>query len=388
MKTSEDGSARPIERLLEPDFDPQWRPPEIQTMGGERVSANEFLGGLLVIRRLARKQAEVGAPLPEAEPPLPTQVPSLHSLTAIVKADRNKAWIATESFEDVIRGQLVDVDPATDLQLGPVTGLVACRDGWLKVELIAKSEVDSFKKERGLYPSGSPIDQPEEPGTKGDAEILPDEGDARTLYVDFDEEGHRYKSWRRVCQESKEYSFSDSPHEGPSTVLFLIKQMERNGGNPKLWLDLWCRARGIAENDRAKHELRCLCEALYHAGTVDCLNVASLACMETLSRRIQSVVDAYSVATGSNPDWSNAKLFTNYQSPEDIRAPQLKSWAARRGKEELELHNARNRMKELRKQGQPALDAEAAGAIAEGALPATCRRTWRSTSPWRPWTSP
>ncbi|CAE7494575.1 unnamed protein product, partial [Symbiodinium sp. CCMP2456] len=48
--------------------------------------------------------------------------------------------------------------------------------------------------------------------------------------------------------------------------------------------------------------------------------------------RIQSIVDAYSGAAGSSPDWGNAKIFTCYQSPEDVVAPQLKSWAARKGK--------------------------------------------------------
>ena len=54
--------------------------------------------------------------------------------------------------------------------------------------------------------------------------------------------------------------------EGPATVLFLINQTERSGGSPKLRLVVWSRARGVAENDCAKHELRCLCKALPHFG--------------------------------------------------------------------------------------------------------------------------
>ena len=109
------------------------------------------------------------------------------------------------------------------------------------------------------------------------------------------------------------------------TVLWLIKQMECNGGSPKLWLDLWSRSRGIAETDRVKHELRCRLFELAFTGMHG-----------TLSRRIQSIVDAYSGAAGASPDWMNAKVFTGYQSSEDVVAPQLKTWAARRGKEELE----------------------------------------------------
>ena len=111
-------------------------------------------------------------------------------------------------------------------------------------------------------------------------------------------------------------------------MMFLIKQMERNGGSPKLWLEVWSRAKGIAEHDRAKHELRCLCKALQHAGSIDQLNLATLSCMETLSRRIQSIVDA------------------------------------------RELYNARNRIKEPGQTGQLPVVAEAAEAVADGNLPA------------------
>ena len=60
---------------------------------------------------------------------------------------------------------------------------------WLKAELIGRSEVAVFKKERDLFPSGKPLFEElvEKPATAGE-----DEGDARTLYVDHDEQGLRH----------------------------------------------------------------------------------------------------------------------------------------------------------------------------------------------------
>lgn len=89
-------------------------------------------------------------------------------------------------------------------------------------------------------------------------------------------------------------------------------------------------------------------DVLNYGGCYDQLNLPILACFETVARRVQCIVDAYS-AGGSSPDWGNAKLFTGYVGPDDVVMPQLRTWAARRGKEEVELYQARNRMKELKK---------------------------------------
>lgn len=189
--------------------------------------------------------------------------------------------------------------------------------------------------------------------------------DARTLCVDYDAQGVRYKEWRLVVQES-----ADWPHAGPATVMHLLKHMHRIGGDPKLWLELWCRQKGVAEQDRVKHELRCLMEAFFLGGTYDQLNMPVLAAFETIAKiakRIQCIVDASSQGSGA-PDWGNARLFTGYTGPDDLIMPHSKTWAARKGKEEVELHQARAKMKELRKPS--AQTEESASAAADGSLPA------------------
>ncbi len=80
-------------------------------------------------------------------------------------------------------------------------------------------------------------------------------------------------------------------------------------------------------------------------------------------------MEAYSAGSAGNPDWGAARIITSYKTPDDAISPQLRTWAARRGKEEVELHQARAKIR----QGRTLLattDDAAAGAVADGALPA------------------
>ena len=88
-----------------------------------------------------------------------------------------------------------------------------------------------------------------------------------------------------VVQECVEYRYEDWPHSGPATVHHLLKHFYKYGGDPKLW----CRQKGIADQDRVKHELRCLMEVFHHAGSYDQLHLPVLA----VARRVQCIVDAY-----------------------------------------------------------------------------------------------
>ena len=57
--------------------------------------------------------------------------------------------------------------------------------------------------------------------------------------------------------------------------------------------------------------------------------------------------NAFAVQTASSPDWGAAKYITNIRGPEDIVAPQLRSWAAKKGKDDVELANARAKRRSL-----------------------------------------
>ena len=117
--------------------------------------------------------------------------------------------------------------------------------------------------------------------------------------------------------------------------------MHRSGGTPKGWLQTWARFKSIQENDRIMFELRTLVDSLEIGCCYDQVNVPALASFETIARRVMAIVDAFSAGSSASPDWGAAKIITNYRGVEDVVSPQLRQWAARKGKEEVELHAAR-----------------------------------------------
>ena len=122
-------------------------------------------------------------------------------------------------------------------------------------------------------------------------------------------------------------------------------------------MQLRLKKHGIAETDRVAHELRTLVDIIYLGGSYDQLNLPSLASFEAASRRMQTV-EAFSTGSSSVPEWwGHAKLFTGSHSPDDLVSRGLRAWAAKKGREEVELMTARQKMRDARR-GLP-VDADA-----------------------------
>ncbi|CAK0795767.1 unnamed protein product, partial [Prorocentrum cordatum] len=164
------------------------------------------------------------------------------------------------------------------------------------------------------------------------------DADARALWVDNDEQGERFKRWRDVVGESRQEHYPDAKVDGPPGALHMLKHMERHGGDPRLWLDLFIRMKGLGQNDRVVHELRTIVEALYQGGVYDQLNMGGLMMVEVLTRRVAAVVDAYSDPT--KPSWTNTRFFEGVSSVEDVSGPELRGYVHRRAKEQREIEQA------------------------------------------------
>ena len=344
--------------LREDDFDPDARPEHVLDVKGALRPVAEFLPNLGG-RRLTGKQpaGRRGGGVLTSSEPSQSQLDDIASVRPICEAGVDQLWVVVENVGGYKIGDTARVNLSRDLMIGDRVGLLKAPEGWIKAELVSVADAAELVEMRRPAPPAEEIAVPDD---------LP--ADARTLMVDYDHQGVRFKEWRTMVTEAKEYAYDDWPFEGQATVLHLLKHMLKYGGDPKQWLELWCRQKGIAEQDRVKHELRCLMDVFYYGGTFDQLNMPVLASFEAAARRIQCIVDAYSAGGSAAPDWGNAKLFTGYVGPDDLVMPQLKTWAARRGKEEVELHQARNRMKELKKPSNAA--DESAHAVADGSLPA------------------
>ena len=272
----------------ESHFDRAWRPDIVLDMDGKTHPAGEFLKSLLVTHRLPPRGGGVVAHVDDASAQV-KQRRLIDSIQKIQPAPPGLLWVACEAKDGHSVGEVIAVDPARDVMMGEV-GLFQCDTGWLRLQQMTEAERVKMIPEDPPSKPAEPLAAKPSTSTESQDE---DSGDARTLFVDFDEQGSRFKMWRNVVLESKDYSYSDWPFEGPSTVMHLLKQMHRNGGDARLWLQLWARQKNVVDTDRVMHEMRCLIDILYHGATFDQLNLPVLASMETASRRIQCIVEAY-----------------------------------------------------------------------------------------------
>ena len=189
-------------------------------------------------------------------------------------------------------------------------------------------------------------------------------GDCRTLYVDYDTQGKRFKEWKQVCDESSTEVFSDFPISGPQAAVDMCKHFLRHGGSPKLWAQEWYREKQINGKDRTFHELSTLVEVIYVAGTYDCLNVGALASIEIVMRRIISIVEAHAV--GSTPDWGNSRYYSGTANPLDLVPRELRHHVTREAKDDLEVQQ----MRQKSKSAAAIVDAHwVSGAVDSGGLP-------------------
>ena len=213
---------------------------------------------------------------------------------------------------------------------------------------------------------GRPVVPAEESMAKDDSAAIED---VRTLWVDVDSHGIRYKAWREVCHESHSERYSDSPVEGPSTMLNLSKFMERHGGNPRLWFEQFTRSKALTGADRVYHEVRVISECFYVAGTFDQVNLGGLVLLEVLARRLQAIIDAHSGPPGIKPSWEAARLFAGQEAPDDAVDPALRAYVARKAKDEAEVEHSRHRARQLRGGGGAGATADGEGGVDGAAAP-------------------
>eukprot|EP00959_Pyramimonas_sp_CCMP1952_P136595 2858663-Pyramimonas_sp.AAC.1 len=59
--------------------------------------------------------------------------------------------------------------------------------------------------------------------------------------------------------------YEDWPVEGPRTMLWMAKNIERTGGSPMQWYHKYLVENRIAASDRLAYELQAMCRLLEHA---------------------------------------------------------------------------------------------------------------------------
>ena len=207
-----------------------WRPQKIFDMDGAEHEATAFLGRLLVPRRIR------GGDQGRLELPTETHVADVGP--GVAQAPDGSLWVAVHPTLDFKLGWEAVDSLNKGVKLDDIHCAVPGPRGWTIFKLVgavqAPAVVDDLKSalKRSLdlgkvEPSAESkiADPKEEVGGDGPEET----DDARTLPVEYDEQGERYKPWRDVCKEVREYSYPDWVHEGPQSCLHLIKHMQKNG---------------------------------------------------------------------------------------------------------------------------------------------------------------
>eukprot|EP00929_Paragymnodinium_shiwhaense_P055544 TRINITY_DN27826_c0_g1_i1.p1 TRINITY_DN27826_c0_g1~~TRINITY_DN27826_c0_g1_i1.p1 ORF type:complete len:463 (+),score=96.94 TRINITY_DN27826_c0_g1_i1:88-1476(+) len=275
-------------------------------------------------------------------------------------------WVFAEPAGGVKLGQEV-LAGERPKKLDENNGVVYIAGHWVRVERILVAEASSFASvrakalaaelgvERTVVGDGDAGDLHLRRALLGrdSGDLFKRNGDVRTLEVSYDGQGARYKEWRAVCVETHEEPFIDWPVDGPRTVVDFAKHMEKHGRTPTGWLERWCADKGIQKSDRVYHEVRNLAEVFEFAGVYDCLNVGSMGCLELLVRRWQTILEAYEV-NPTRPNWDNARYFSGLGSSVDGIVPSLKTYVAKKAKEDADVEKARQKVRELKGAGAAA----------------------------------
>jgi hypothetical protein len=255
---------------------------------------------------------------------------------SLVSSDR--AWAlsiqTSGSFRPVERVKIEDAGSYVQRRVEGFTALDAgfSRAGAKEADLRDRFALFADEKDTAAQTAGKGLDGEE---------------DVRTLWIDYDFQGERFKEWRNVCQEASEHRYKDAPVPSPSVGVALCKHFFKHGGDPESWLNVWMREKNLEQNDRVVHEMRVLVRAYKHGCSYDQLNPGACVIFEVLGRRILAVVDAYS-ANASRPNWDLARFFTGSASSDEGLCIEVRAAAAKQAKEEYELSVARNKARELR----------------------------------------
>ena len=167
--------------------------------------------------------------------------------------------------------------------------------------------------------------------------------DERTLCAEIDGHHQQHKPWHNAVRDSFARGCGcDWALAGSPSCLEVAKHFDKHGGDPRSWLQRFEADKGIERTDRMHHELATLTYALYYAGSVDCLNLGGLLCLEVIARRLESLVEALGDGQVQGHR-DTGKYLAGRKSTMDCVAPQLWSWASLQVQDGARVQGCRTR---------------------------------------------
>lgn len=119
------------------------------------------------------------------------------------------------------------------------------------------------------------------------------ETDARVLAVRYDESGDRARPWMEVARGIAQSTMSDFPVSGPRTTAWVVRFLARRGTGPEDHHRWWRSTARLSGTDWGVGEHQMCCRILQQSGCFDQLDLANLAGMEIIARRLQLIEYQY-----------------------------------------------------------------------------------------------
>eukprot|EP00971_Amphidinium_carterae_P308469 6129877-Amphidinium_carterae.2 len=139
-----------------------------------------------------------------------------------------------------------------------------------------------------------------------------DTGDLRTMPVNYDNNGERYRSFASAVELMENVAWPDSPIGGPSTVAWVCKVLRDSGPTPSAWHAKWMSMCRLQASDAAVASHEASCKALEVMMCYDQLNPGALATAELLVRQIQMAEERWKDRMAGGADLSEQRLFGGY----------------------------------------------------------------------------
>ena len=141
--------------------------------------------------------------------------------------------------------------------------------------------------------------------------------------------------------------------DGPRTALWWMQACARAGGTALTRRRRWASESGIPKGDRSIHEHQVLSRALDYASKCDSLNVANLASMEIVLRRLQLIESAH-LEDPTAPNYEGGDLFLEHGDRPGgaLDAPILRTHVATKLRDEAAVAKERRKAREERPLGR------------------------------------
>ena len=178
----------------------------------------------------------------------------------------DEVWVRVESHGESMRGTEVVLDGSEVLH-GSIGIKFVDGEGYA-IRKMKKTEVDKFK---GLEAAA----------------------DARLLPLSFQGTSRTERQWRDVAKEVKEEKFEDWSIPGPRTAAWRIQFLNRKDG-PMAHHRWWVQAHSLKPDAWGVAEHDSLMKAVDKMGRFDALDMANIAGVELIFRRLQLIEFIYS----------------------------------------------------------------------------------------------